>query len=651
MEKKELKVRSIDLIFGRQTEMSRANDKLKTPTETTLGVIMDNYEVGSNFGLDQTLTDDELQQISSLMNDEEDMPKKEARYVSEKIGSEYKSWKEKDYIYLGADTGTGKTYFIFYVLAPFAKSQGEEILYLCNRISLKRDVQKLKEKAEKELDMQLTNVHVMTYQQVNKIIQRRGRDHNPIIDEKINDLKREYQEKIGICNTDEERWLLNSELIDREIILEKQARGRNWHQYHRLSCYKYIVADEFHYFAEDSMFSRDAHYSHEFIFSKSNQIKILISATGKYGLQLLQGGKPDYEYVIRNNKSTIELNFYRDSRSNNSDYPLQIISKILESEKESKVIYFVDDIERIKAIWRDHEDWRSQLTCMFSNTNSDKEGINQIDNPDVIYDIEDEMTTFNGRVLLTTSVLSNGVTLKDKNIKYIICDIPNIFTAIQCIGRKRIIDDTDKVKVYIRFYGTDYIKAMYRNAGARYLFMSNPGSGRDRYIREHGIDQIVQDCCYLDCDSIGEFAGINVPPTYIKMAIDYARFDAYEMQTKILHKVVDFEECGDKFPYISTFRYFYDPEIDANISYDFFEKYQTRNLDSLGQYIMTLQDSTYLASSPEVKKIKDYVKKITGYKNRDECIKVLQELDYRLEIKDKQRLGSKTGTTWKITKS
>ena len=93
-------------------------------------------------------------------------------YISEKIGDEYKQWRKGEYVYIGADTGTGKTWFVFHTLAPFAADKGKKILYLCNRVALKKDVEKLKRKAEQELQCKFNNVHIMTYQSVNEIIKK-----------------------------------------------------------------------------------------------------------------------------------------------------------------------------------------------------------------------------------------------------------------------------------------------------------------------------------------------------------------------------------------------------------------------------------------------------------------------------------------------
>lgn len=56
-------------------------------------------------------------------------------FFSDIIGDKYKLW-DKEFIILDGGTGSGKTYFIQYILIPYAEKLKKSILYLCNRRSL-----------------------------------------------------------------------------------------------------------------------------------------------------------------------------------------------------------------------------------------------------------------------------------------------------------------------------------------------------------------------------------------------------------------------------------------------------------------------------------------------------------------------------------
>ena len=64
------------------------------------------------------------------------------KWVSEVINDDYKNWQKGDSVIIESQTGTGKTYFF----TGDEKTEGlvdkinknEKILYLCNRVNLKR---------------------------------------------------------------------------------------------------------------------------------------------------------------------------------------------------------------------------------------------------------------------------------------------------------------------------------------------------------------------------------------------------------------------------------------------------------------------------------------------------------------------------------
>lgn len=57
--------------------------------------------------------------------------------VNEVIGNQYTMWNRGDVVLINAQTGAGKTSFIKNVLLDQMQF-GERMLYLCNRVSLKR---------------------------------------------------------------------------------------------------------------------------------------------------------------------------------------------------------------------------------------------------------------------------------------------------------------------------------------------------------------------------------------------------------------------------------------------------------------------------------------------------------------------------------
>ncbi|MCL2404804.1 MAG: hypothetical protein FWC92_04565 [Defluviitaleaceae bacterium] len=90
------------------------------------------------------------------------------KHISDLISDQYKQWNN-EFIVFDADTGTGKTYFIFNILAPYTVLQGKQILYLCNRKSLREAIQ------TQVMELELDNIDVMSYQKLqNQILEQIG---------------------------------------------------------------------------------------------------------------------------------------------------------------------------------------------------------------------------------------------------------------------------------------------------------------------------------------------------------------------------------------------------------------------------------------------------------------------------------------------
>ncbi len=57
-------------------------------------------------------------------------------YVSKAIGEEYKEWKNGDFVFIDAPTGTGKTTFIYEKIIVKALEDNVNVLLVSNRIAL-----------------------------------------------------------------------------------------------------------------------------------------------------------------------------------------------------------------------------------------------------------------------------------------------------------------------------------------------------------------------------------------------------------------------------------------------------------------------------------------------------------------------------------
>ncbi len=207
--------------------------------------------------------------------------------------------------------------------------------------------------------------------------------------------------------------------------------------YSFLFAYDFIIFDEAHYFNSDSEISQYTDIVFNEIPNITNSIIIFMTATpqilksylNQLNIQINYSYDTDKDYsYIRN------IIFYDDVNTANT---------ILEtlSEKD-KAIYFCNSLERAAEY---HERFNNSCFLCSENQAKYKKYISRDEKNRIIKE-----NIFESQILITTSALDNGISLTDDNIKYIIIDIPHLITLIQCVGRKRIANDSDKIILFVR---------------------------------------------------------------------------------------------------------------------------------------------------------------------------------------------------------
>ncbi|AOK91356.1 DNA/RNA helicase [Paenibacillus polymyxa] len=214
------------------------------------------------------------------------------------------------------------------------------------------------------------------------------------------------------------------------------------------SPYTYIVCDESHYFTTDSGFNDNSDDSLQAILGLQSQIRIFMSATGhvlfsyiknQYRRKLKQKGNKIWTYSIPIKFNQIaSLSFYTD---------FYAVEKLIEhkfNKADDKIIYFADTIQKAFELYQKYDD--SLFVCSKSSSKNRKY-LKHVDDDQVESMVK--QNRFDCKYLFTTTVLDNGFDLKDEQIKLIVCDIFDVDTMLQCIGRKRFKNDQDKVHVVL----------------------------------------------------------------------------------------------------------------------------------------------------------------------------------------------------------
>lgn len=310
--------------------------------------------------------------------------------VSDIIGNDYKLWKN-EFVVLDCGTGCGKSYFALHILGNYAKNRKRKILYLCNRSKLRKQIY------DDTRRLGLLNViHVTSYQALQKDIQS----------------------------------------------------GRT------IPYYDYIVADECHYFTTDAKFNEYTDVSYEFLMKRKDSVVLWVSATAKTFFRwLADKGRVKKKYIYRMDKDysyVKKVYFYQ------KEELTTIIDDILENEPQSKIVVFCNSASRMEEMNKRYSDIANYFCSSTSSSGKLKEmcGYDKTTKKvtDCISALPDGRITFEKRILFTTTVLDNGVNLKDKDIKHIISEIFDVDSLIQSLGRKRTVDKDDTCTFYIREY-------------------------------------------------------------------------------------------------------------------------------------------------------------------------------------------------------
>lgn len=219
--------------------------------------------------------------------------------------------------------------------------------------------------------------------------------------------------------------------------LESKELNKNKQQID-FSQYSYIVCDEFHYFVSDSAFNINTDVSLDLIININNAVKIFLSATTEIIDKYFKWkGYETISYKFKIDYSFIEsLTFF------NKDNTME--SFIEEAIKNNnKGIFFIQSAKKAYELYKKYEKY-----CLFNCSSSNLEYYKYVDREKISKMLIEEK--FEERILITTTCLDTGVNIIDEDVKHIVCDVQDIYSLIQCIGRRRIQHNKDKIYVYIK---------------------------------------------------------------------------------------------------------------------------------------------------------------------------------------------------------
>lgn len=261
--------------------------------------------------------------------------------------------------------------------------------------------------------------------------------------------------------------------------------------------YRYIVCDEFHYFCGDSSFNSRTDISFKNIFKYDKAIKICMSATPDEMKKVLTEYANHLElkfksYVMRPDYKAIERLVFYDSPNK----PEEILRSL---KSDSKAIVFCKEI---KEALRLHNIFKNSLFLCSKSAkeykNVDEEAINKM--------LKEEK--FDAKILFTTTCFDAGANLKDRAIDTIIVDNCDINSLIQCVGRKRIIDDSDWFDLYIKRYTNAEINGWRTKAREKIAIGKCFLENKNEFVRKYGKEN--SDMIYTELQGDNLISCLNI---------------------------------------------------------------------------------------------------------------------------------------------
>lgn len=373
--------------------------------------------------------------------------------VSDGIGDHYKiemkydgtiledtkdRWEPIQPVFISAQTGQGKNYFIENTLIPYVRDLNyknntkQKVLILSNRLALQKQVKNRlngyedPEDGEDGIYFYNEFADVMTYQSI----------------------------------------LHNKNRLER---VQKNERAR----------YVFVICDEAHFFTSDAMFNPHTQkILFEIVRLFQDAVRVYMSATPYECLEYIIKEEEDYKFRLNFNKPQDEHKYgkmvlYHFKRDYNylhvNTYSAidELYEGIVESvaQRKEKWLIFLDDKEKCKAIKTQLETFAEKKKCplVIENADSKKKAekvfaVDADSKKDPAYQeiVNNERLNKDTSVLISTSVLDNGVNLT--GIRNIVVSEMTKTKCLQMVGRARVSGVNDRKTLYIKRFGVDEVE-------------------------------------------------------------------------------------------------------------------------------------------------------------------------------------------------
>lgn len=249
-------------------------------------------------------------------------------------------------------------------------------------------------------------------------------------------------------------------------------RGSDIYGY--LQNFDYIVNDEFHYFTSDASYNKNTIFSLNAIIGVTGVTKIWLSATADKTIKFLEQKRnvKFKRYDFEGLKKTIHLATYKDEKELDQIVDISITEGV-------KTILFTNDLHYgVKLLER----YGRYATFNCSETNY--YFYKYVNKSEIKYIEENEK--FKKNILITSTAMDCGLNICDDTVNNVIIhNIHDIDTIVQCIGRKRVMRETDSITVYIPEIENSSLRG--------YMSVITRNMARAHFLKNHTVAELIEE--------------------------------------------------------------------------------------------------------------------------------------------------------------
>lgn len=411
------------------------------------------------------------------------------KYVSDVITEEeFMDWKPGQRVFITAATGTGKSYFILYkLLLERAMKKEEKILYLVNRKILENQLKKyIDDNISNDIYIKYRNpinkkshICVMTYQSIEEKIQK--------------DLRglKEFMDKFDIAVYDECHYFY---------------MDSNFNTYTELSydCLRRSFGKKIQVFMSATMERVRAYfdeYNGRYFLDELNPLRV--ETTG-YGSIMpvfpmdkgIKNGLEDRSFPVDQDYSYVNIKVFE---------KYEELIEIIKNNVSEKWLVFIDSIEKGKEL---QEQLLKEIQEDDEQEHIEKDDIVLVDaefkkNEDSNLTVEEIVQYerfIKKRILIATSVMDNGVTIFDDELRNIVILYDTKEEFIQMLGRKR--NDGGKIDLYICKRNSNYFRLRLLGMERKLKFFHDYGKNIEDMYKRKIYNPNCSYNCRLDCKNV-----------------------------------------------------------------------------------------------------------------------------------------------------